>query len=300
MGIQNQFIMTDTHQDTRIPQSNNCVYYYNIGNRLCFLNIDNYPNDFNGGALLQSNSQNAVGSVNAGGNDQNGSATSTIISFNNVNFELTVGSDSDGKYIDFSDNSTYNGNSVGSDDGNPCAVGPSAGGRGAQNAYPSVPLSLGIFFKYVASSVSGTYATIWGGTGNSAPSSGLNITFAINSSNNKMVAIGYNSSFSTSVRHTFPFTFSQNTLYSVVFTLTTGGLISMYVNGSLSGSYTESSTINDIGHDCGGPVDAWFGTNNSYIAFLKGTFCGKLYKKAAWTALLSTSDISQFHNNGPN
>ena len=157
-----------------------------------------------------------------------------------------------------------------------------------------------MFFKYVASSVSGTYATIWGGNGTSAPSSGINITFAINSANNKMVAIGYNSSFSTSVRNTFSFTFSQNTLYSVVFTMTTGGVISMYVNGSLDSSYTESTTINDVGERAGGPANAFLGANNSYIAFLKGSFCGKIYKQVAWTTLLSSSDVSVFHSNGPN
>ena len=302
MAIQNQFIITDTHQGYDIPEANNCIYYYNIGNRLCLMNVDVITTDFNTakGGILQSNSQNAIGAVNAGGGNQNGSGSSTVIAFNNVRFDIQMGSDSDGYYLDLGDNSTYNGTSVGIDDGNPCNCGPAAGGIGAQSAYPSVPLSLGMFFKYVASSVSGTYATIWGGNGTSAPSSGINITFAINSANNKMVAIGYNSSFSTSVRNTFSFTFSQNTLYSVVFTMTTGGVISMYVNGSLDSSYTESTTINDVGERAGGPANAFLGANNSYIAFLKGSFCGKVYKQAAWTTLLSSSDVSVFHSNGPN
>lgn len=303
MAIQNQFIITDTHQGYDIPEANNCIYYYNIGNRLCLMNVDVIPTDFNqgnGGSILQSNSQNAIGAFNAGGGNQNGSASGTDLSFNNVEFDVRLGNDSDGWYVDFADNSTYNGTSVGIDDGNPCTMGPAGGGSGAQSAYPSVSLSLGMFFKYVASSVSGTYATIWGGSGTRAPSSGLNITFAINSSNNKMVAIGYNSSFSTSVRNTFSFTFSQNTLYSVVFTLTTGGVISMYVNGSLSSSYTESSTIDDVGYNVGGPGNALLGANNSYIAFLKGSFCGKVYKQVAWTTLLSASDVGVFHSNGPN
>lgn len=304
MAIQNQFIITDTHQGYDIPEANNCIYYYNIGNRLCLMNVDVIPTDFNqgtGGSIIQSNSQNAIGAFNAGGGNQNGRASGTSLSFNNVEFDVRLGNDSDGWYVDFADNSTYNGTSVGEDDGNPCTMGPSSGGSGAQSGYPgSYPLSLGMFFKYVASSVSGTYATIWGGTGTSAPSSGLNITFAINSSNNKMVAIGYNSSFSTSVRNTFSFTFSQNTLYSVVFTLTTSGVISMYVNGSLSSSYTESSTISDVGYNVGGPSNAFLGSNNSYIAFLKGSFCGKVYKQVAWKTVISTSDISTFHSNGPN
>lgn len=304
MAIQNQFIITDTHQGYDIPQANNCIYYYNIGNRLCLMNVKVIPTDFNrgnGGSILQSNSQNAIGAFNAGGANQNGGAGGSYLSFNNVEYDIRLGNDSDGWYVDFADNSTYNGTFVGEDDGNPCNMGPSGGGSGAQSGYPAnYPLSLGMFFKYVASSVSGTYATIWGGAGTRAPLSGINITFAINSSNNKMVAIGYNSSFSTSVRNTFSFTFSQNTLYSVVFTLTTSGVISMYVNGSLSSSYTESSTIYDVGPTVGGPANALLGANNSYIAFLKGSFCGKVYKQVAWKTLISTSDISTFHSNGPN
>lgn len=300
MAIQNQFIVPFTHQDTFIPEAENCIYYFNLNNRLCLWTIKNLPTTYTGGGILQSVFQGAVGATNSGGGNRNG-GFGYGGGFGGATFPTSVKSDSDGRYIDFANNSSWNGTSIGVDDGSPGYMGPGGGGKGAQSAYPGgASLSLALVFKYVPSSVSGTYAPIFGVSGNAAPASNLDISFAINSSNNKMVALGLNSSFSTSVRNTFSFTFSQNVLYDVVFTLTQGGVISMYVNGSFSSSYTESSTINGVGTDVAGPPNAFYdatGTSNGYTSFIKGTFCGKIYKQVAWTTVLSAADVSIFHAN---
>ena len=113
----------------------------------------------------------------------------------------------------------------------------------------------------------------------------------------KMLWTRRNSSGAFSTANTFSYTFSVNTLYCVLFTMSTSGSIKMYVNGSLEDSFSETNTIDTIGTTIG---SYYFGSSTpADTSYASGGWCGDWYKSAVWKTELNSTDAVEFYNLGP-
>jgi len=304
-ALQAQVLLPFTHQQPDVPRPEEVLVYYSSDNRRGLWRYwdggwqePGQPAGYGGGGLLQTLAINRRFDWNAGGgNDRNGSVGVFNWGLGGRDFYVGVKTDTDGRYIDFDSSVGFNFSTASQDDGIPGTLAPANSGGQDIQAYPgSYPLSYGIWFKYkkANNNDSNVRQAIAGlAFGGNPPSGQVKLGFYFQDSDMKLRAVRRDSSGNFTVAKTFSYVFSENTLTCVVLTMTTGGNIKLYVDGSLEDSYTESNTIDDVGFWLGS-----LGTIGDDAAYTTGSWCGKWYKSCWWKIVLSSTEVNTFYDNG--
>jgi hypothetical protein len=252
------------------------------------------------GALLQAMNQNIRWDWNAGGSDDRNGNVDTGIAFGGTAYYIGLSTDTNGTYLNGMLGVGVNRTSQGDGDGIPGMVlGPANSGEQAMNGYPdSYAMSMGWWFRYRKADNGDSNAREGFASIDSTPASGkVNCGIYMQDSSMKMLWTRRNSSGTFSTANTFSYTFSVNTLYCVLFTMSTSGSIKMYVNGSLEDSFSETNTIDTIGTTIG---SYYFGSSTpADTSYASGGWCGDWYKSAVWKTELNSTDAVEFYNLGP-
>lgn len=252
------------------------------------------------GALLQAMNQNIRWDWNAGGADDRNGDVSTGFAFGGTAYYVGLSTDTNGTYLNGMLGVGVDRTNQGDGDGIPGMVlGPANSASLEMNGYPdSFGMSMGWWFRYrKADNGDSNARTGFASISDTPPSGEVNCGVYMQDSNMKMLWVRRNSSGTFSIAKTFSYTFSVNTLYCVLFTMSTSGSIKMYVNGSLEDSFSETNTINRIGRTMG---SFYFGSNiTADTSFASGGWCGDWYKSAVWKTELDSTDASEFYKGGP-
>jgi len=303
-ALQAQVLLPFTHQQPDVPRPEEVLVYYSSDNRRGLWRYwtggwqePGQPSGYGEGGILQTLAINRRFDWNAGGSDDRNGSVSVFNGFGGREFYVGVKTDTDGRYLDFDSAVGYNFSTGSEDDGMPGTLSPANSGGNDIEAYPgSYPLSYGIWFKYkkANNNDSNVRQTIGNLSDGNPPSGQVKVGFYFQDSDMKLRAVRRDSSGNFTVAKTFSYVFSENTLTCVVLTMSTGGNIKLYVDGSLEDSYTESNTINEVGYVLG---SFQFGSVSD-SAYTTGTWCGKWYKSCWWKIELSSTEADTFYDNG--
>ena len=310
-AIQQQALLPFTHQTHDLPSPADVICYYASDNpRGLWRQWKNgggngwqepgQPSGYGEGGILQNldiGGELSIWDWNAGGNNRNGSANTFNFNSGGKDFYIGVFSDSDGRYLDFNDSIDFDITSSGGSDSVPPWISPANGAENEIDSYIGGALSYGIWFKYVKANNGATSTArqaIAAISTNASSAATVALGFYISDSDMKLRAVGRNSSGVYSVRKTFSYVFSVNTLTCVLITRSASGVIKLYVDGTLEDSYTESLTISSWGYTLGSPSPLLF-SDQSYTS---ASWCGKWYKSAWWRTELSSTDAATFGANG--
>ena len=310
-AIQQQVLIPFTHQTHDLPAPDFAICYYASDNpRGLWRQWKNgggngwqtagQPAGYGEGGIIQNldiGGDRSIWDWNAGGGNMNGGAN--VFNWNNGGLDFYIGvlEDSDGRYLDFSQVVGFDINSAGPDDSLPLWLSPANGAENLiEGANTAGAVSWGMWFKHVKAN-NGTNTARQGLASistNASSAATIALGFYLDDSDMKLKAVGRNSSGTYSVRKSFSYVFSVNTLTCILITKSSSGVIKLYVDGTLRDSYTESLTVSSWGFTVGSPAPLLW-TDNSYTS---ASFCGKWYKSAWWRTELSATDAATFGANG--
>ena len=308
-ALQAQFLLPFTHQQPDVPRSEEVLCYYSADNlRGLWANWEGRwqengapstaTTSYGEGGILQTLAINRRFDWNAGGgDDRNGAVNVFNWGLGGRDFYVGIATDSGGRHLTFDNSLGFDWSSAGQDDGLPGTLSPANSAGNDIEAYPgSYALSYGLWFKYKKSGngSSSSRQPIGNLASSNPPSGQVKVGWYIDDSDSKLRAVRRDSSGNFTVAKTFNFVFSEDTLYSLVLTMSTSGNMKLYVDGTLRDSYTESNTINEVGYVLGN----WQFSTSTDAGYTTATWCGRWYKSVWWKIELSSTEVSTFHDNG--
>ena len=249
-ALQAQFLLPFTHQQPDVPRSEEVLCYYSADNlRGLWANWEGRwqengapstaTTSYGEGGILQTLAINRRFDWNAGGSDdRNGSVG--VFNFSGGDgterkFWVGISTDSYGRHVTFESADGWQWGSASNNDydGLPATISPANSAGNDIEAYPgSYALSYGLWFKYKKSGngSSSSRQPIGNLASSNPPSGQVKVGWYIDDSDSKLRAVRRDSSGNFTVAKTFNFVFSEDTLYSLVLTMSTSGNMKLYVD----------------------------------------------------------------------